>query len=135
MGKWVEQIAQAALILKPLARPSDEVFLLCTGRGAWNRPFADLPQYFGHAADRQLFHKWGVADRICAAFAAFAKTGYPSTPELPWLAYNAASRPTMLCDVHSGVKNDPDHDLLALLPLPGPPRYVLERILVEIMQT
>jgi para-nitrobenzyl esterase len=59
-----------------------------------------------------------VADRMAGAFIAFAKTGSPSTPELPWTAYNPSSKPTMIFDVQSGVKNDPDRDLLALLP-PG----------------
>jgi para-nitrobenzyl esterase len=60
-----------------------------------------------------------VADRMADAFLAFAKTGNPSTPGLAWPAYNASSKPTMLFDVASGAKNDPDHDLLALLPAGG----------------
>jgi para-nitrobenzyl esterase len=56
---------------------------------------------------------------MSAAFAAFAKSGDPGTPDLPWQAYNPALKPTMIFDVQSGVKNDPDHDLLALLPPPG----------------
>lgn len=62
-----------------------------------------------------------VADAMSAAFAAFAKTGNPSTPKLPWAAYNAASKPTMLFDVESKTVNDPDHALLAMLP-PAAPR-------------
>lgn len=60
-----------------------------------------------------------IADRMAGAFIAFAKTGNPSTPQLPWPAYNPQSKPTMIFDVQSGAQNDPDHDLLALLP-PGP---------------
>jgi para-nitrobenzyl esterase len=60
-----------------------------------------------------------VADRMAGAFIAFAKTGSPSTPELPWPAYNPSSKPTMIFDVQSGVKNDPDRDLLSLLPQGG----------------
>lgn len=59
-----------------------------------------------------------VADRMAAAFVAFAKTGSPGTPELRWPAYDPSSKPTMIFDVQSGVKNDPDSDLLSLLP-PG----------------
>ena len=60
-----------------------------------------------------------VADRMAGAFVAFAKTGSPGTPELPWAAYNSNSKPTMLFDVQSGVKNDPDRDLMSLLPRGG----------------
>ena len=60
-----------------------------------------------------------VADRMADAFIAFAKTGSPATPQLPWPAYNPASKPTMIFDAPSGARNDPDHDLLALLPQGG----------------
>ncbi len=59
-----------------------------------------------------------LADRVSAAFVAFAKTGAPGTPELPWAPYDPSSKPTMVFNVQSGVKNDPNHDLLALFP-PG----------------
>jgi para-nitrobenzyl esterase len=54
------------------------------------------------------------------AFVAFAKTGSPSTQELPWAAYDPSSKPTMIFDTQSGVKNDPDRNLLSLLPPPHP---------------
>jgi para-nitrobenzyl esterase len=60
-----------------------------------------------------------VAERMAGAFAAFAKNGTPGTPELPWPAYSPSSKPTMVFDVPSGVKNDPDRDLLSLLPQGG----------------
>ena len=60
-----------------------------------------------------------VANCMSAAFAAFAKSGDPGTPDLPWQAYNPVSKPTMIFDVQSGVKNDPDHHLLTLLPPPN----------------
>jgi para-nitrobenzyl esterase len=60
-----------------------------------------------------------LADRMADAFLAFAKTGNPGTSELPWKAYDPASKPTMIFDVRSGVKDDPDHDLLGLLPQGG----------------
>jgi para-nitrobenzyl esterase len=59
-----------------------------------------------------------LADRVSAAFVAFAKTGAPGTPELPWAPYDPSSKPTMVINVQSGVQNDPDRDLLALFP-PG----------------
>lgn len=59
-----------------------------------------------------------LADQMSAAFVAFAKNGTPGTPELPWSAYNPNSKPTMVFNFQSGVQNDPDHDLLSLLP-PG----------------
>jgi para-nitrobenzyl esterase len=55
---------------------------------------------------------------MAGCFIAFAKTGNPSTPELPWPAYNPDTKPTMIFDAQSGAQNDPDRDLLALLP-PG----------------
>ena len=57
-----------------------------------------------------------MADRMSDAFIAFAKTGNPGTKELPWAQYEPDTKPTMIFDVQSGVKNDPDHELLALLP-------------------
>lgn len=62
-----------------------------------------------------------MADRMAGAFIAFAKTGDPSTPELPWPAYDPNTKPTMIFDTQSGAQNDPDRDLLALLPR-GEPR-------------
>ena len=41
------------------------------------------------------------------AFIAFAKTGNPSTPQLPWQPYAPTTRPTMIFGVRSGVQNDP----------------------------
>jgi para-nitrobenzyl esterase len=60
-----------------------------------------------------------LADRMSAAFVAFAKNGSPATPELAWAPYDASSKPTMIFNVQSGVQNDLDHDLLALLPQGG----------------
>jgi para-nitrobenzyl esterase len=57
-----------------------------------------------------------MANRMAGAFIAFAETGNPSTPELPWPAYHPNTKPTMVFDTQSGAKNDPDRDLLGLLP-------------------
>ena len=80
----------------------------------------DVPLIF-HNPDRWPLTAGGkdaaqVADRMAGAFIAFAKTGDPSTPELPWPAYAPQTKPTMLFDSKSGAANDPDRDLLALLP-------------------
>ena len=99
----------------------------------WPAPFMDGRYGSVHGTDVPLiFHNpelWpltagsaqsgALADRMSDAFIAFAKTGNPGTPELPWRAYDPASKPTMVFDVASGVKNDPDHDLLAILPQGG----------------
>jgi para-nitrobenzyl esterase len=57
-----------------------------------------------------------VADRMAGCFIAFAKTGNPSLPDVPWPAFDPARRPTMVFDVRSGAQNDPHRELLALLP-------------------
>ncbi|HVG26441.1 MAG TPA: carboxylesterase family protein [Acidobacteriaceae bacterium] len=60
-----------------------------------------------------------LADTMSDAFIAFAKSGNPSTPQLAWQPYTPSTKPTMIFDVRSGIQNDPDHDLLALLPKAG----------------
>lgn len=96
----------------------------------WPAPFMDGRYGSVHGTDVPLiFHNpelWPltagskesgvVADRMAGAFIAFAKNGTPGTPELPWAAYEPAAKPTMIFDVQSGVRNDPDHDLISLLP-------------------
>lgn len=57
-----------------------------------------------------------MADHMADAFIAFAKNGSPGTKNLPWVPYDPGTKPTMIFDVQSGVKNDPHHDLLAVLP-------------------
>jgi para-nitrobenzyl esterase len=57
-----------------------------------------------------------MANRLSAAWVAFAKTGNPSNSETPeWPAYDAASRATMIFDVETRVENDPDVELLKLV--------------------
>ena len=43
-----------------------------------------------------------------AAWAAFARSGNPSTPELPWPAYDPKRRATMVFDTEPGTVDDPD---------------------------
>ena len=96
----------------------------------WPAPFMDGRYGSVHGTDVPLiFHNpelWPltagsaengvVADRMADAFIAFAKNGTPGTRELPWPAYDPGMKPTMIFDVQSGVKNDPDRDLLSRLP-------------------
>jgi para-nitrobenzyl esterase len=58
-----------------------------------------------------------LAKAICRSWAAFARAGNPSTPELPaWPAYDGAGRATMILDSQSKIVNDPGApDRLALV--------------------
>ncbi len=48
-----------------------------------------------------------VGDRMLAAWAAFAHTGDPSTPELAWPAHDPATRPTVVFDAESHLEHAP----------------------------
>ena len=96
----------------------------------WPAPFMDGRYGSVHGTDVPLiFHNpdlWPLtagapdarimADRMARCFIAFAKTGNPSTPELPWPAFDPITRPTMIFDTQSGAHDDPHRNLLALLP-------------------
>ena len=61
-----------------------------------------------------------LADKVSAAWAAFARTGNPNTSKLPkWPAYSAGRRDTMLFSDNSRVEPDPDRE----------PRLLMEHIL------
>ena len=63
---------------------------------------------------------YALAEKVSAAWVAFARTGDSNTPKLPtWPAYSATSRDTMLFNNNSRVKQDPDRG----------PRLVMERVL------
>jgi para-nitrobenzyl esterase len=63
---------------------------------------------------------YALAEKVSAAWVAFARTGNPGTGALPkWPAYSATSRDTMLFNNESRVEQDPDHG----------PRVVMERVL------
>ena len=49
-----------------------------------------------------------LADKMSGAWLAFAHTGSPGTAELPWPAYTASQRATMIFDDQCKVVNDPD---------------------------
>jgi para-nitrobenzyl esterase len=61
-----------------------------------------------------------LAAKMSAAWAAFAHTGNPNTPQLPpWPAHSARSRETMLLNHASRVEKDPDRE----------PRLIMEKVL------
>jgi para-nitrobenzyl esterase len=63
---------------------------------------------------------YALADRVSAAWLAFARTGDPNVSQLPkWPAYSAARRDTMLFNNECQVVSDPDRG----------PRLVMERVL------
>ena len=63
---------------------------------------------------------FALAEKVSAAWVAFARTGNPNTSSLPkWPAYSAASRDTMLFNNTSRVEQDPDRG----------PRVAMEHVL------
>jgi para-nitrobenzyl esterase len=53
---------------------------------------------------------YSLAEKVSAAWVAFARTGNPNASKLPkWPAYSAKSRDTMLFNNESRVEPDPDH--------------------------
>lgn len=63
---------------------------------------------------------YALADKLSAAWAAFARTGDPNVSTLPrWPAYSAAQRDTMLLNTECRVEQDPDRG----------PRVAMERVL------
>ena len=52
-----------------------------------------------------------LAEKVSAAWVAFARTGNPNTPQLPqWPVYSAASRDTLIVNHVSRVVKDPDRE-------------------------
>jgi para-nitrobenzyl esterase len=68
----------------------------------------------------QMPEAQALADKVSAAWAAFAHTGNPNVASLPkWPVYSAKSRDTMLFNNICRVEQDPDHG----------PRLVMEKVL------
>jgi para-nitrobenzyl esterase len=64
-----------------------------------------------------------VADQMSNAWLAFARTGNPSTPDMPWPAWQPDSRATMVFNVASATVNwyrDDERMLLAGMATKGP---------------
>jgi para-nitrobenzyl esterase len=91
--------------------------------GLWAPHGIDLPFVFGHpdyskawddddspavraAADNQNA-RYQLAAQTMQAWAAFARSGDPSTPALKWPAYDLNSRITMIFDRECGTVSDP----------------------------
>ena len=66
---------------------------------------AELPLVFRRVAVAETEQ---LSKRLSAAWASFARTGDPSTPELPWPAYDLAHRRAMRFDLDPQVVSDPD---------------------------
>jgi len=63
---------------------------------------------------------YALADKVSAAWVAFARTGNPNTPRLPkWPVYSVKSRDTMLFNNENRVEQDPDQG----------PRLMMEQVL------
>ena len=72
------------------------------GNFAWHT--ADLPlqmRVVAHADCEQ------ISREMAHAWAAYIRTGSPSTEELPWPAFTATGRETMVLDTPCRVENDP----------------------------
>jgi para-nitrobenzyl esterase len=68
----------------------------------------------------QMPEAFALAEKVSAAWVAFARTGDPNIPRLPkWPAYSASSRDTMLFNNDSRVVKDPDRG----------PRVAMEQLL------
>ena len=71
---------------------------------------ARCAQGTGNGPDAQA-----LAARMAGAWAAFARTGNPSQPGLPWPAFEPARCPTMVFDDECRVVDDPDGEARKLL--------------------
>jgi para-nitrobenzyl esterase len=76
----------------------------------------ELPFVFDHVDDLSFMVGAGrdrqpLADKVSAAWVAFARSGNPSHPGLPrWSPFTAAARTTMVFDRECGVIDDPHRD-------------------------
>ncbi len=73
----------------------------------------DTPMVFGHAKEFARMLGTGpvpekISGQMMDAWIAFARSGNPSTKGLPWPAYSADTRSTMIFAAKSGAKADPD---------------------------
>ena len=73
----------------------------------------ELPFFFDHVDNTPFMNgkgqeRYALAEKMAAAFAAFARTGNPNHAGLPqWPAFNAATRATMTFNTETKVVNDP----------------------------
>lgn len=101
------------------------------GGGVFKSPHTlDVPLAFDNVENSRIFVGPGpepqlVADRMSAAWAAFARSGDPSTPALPWPRYDPVRRTTAIFDVRSRIVRDPDAGLRQALASDACPRPAL----------
>jgi len=70
-----------------------------------------------------------LAATMCGAWAAFARSGDPSTPAIgKWTPYNSASRPTMILDKQCRMENDPRGEQRKLMLSFGSQQYAEREI-------
>lgn len=84
------------------------------GGGVFKSPHTlEIPLVFDRVESNRAFVGPGpepqlMAERMSAAWLAFARNGDPTTPALPaWPPYEAGRRSTMIFDLQSRVENDP----------------------------
>ncbi|MDB6114801.1 MAG: hypothetical protein JWQ62_1746 [Lacunisphaera sp.] len=80
--------------------------------GKWRAPHTiDLPMVFDNVAQSRYTQDaagaQAVADAMSDALLAFARTGNPATPALPWPRFELEQRATMLFDTPVRVESDP----------------------------
>lgn len=126
VGMWRNALLQAARKLEVGGPPTYMYEFAwktpCFG-GSYALHAIDLPFVFGHqdypqawdeddsaavraAADLEG-ERYRLSDLVMKAWAAFARTGDPSTPALKWPAYDLASRTTMVFDRSTYLVSDP----------------------------
>jgi para-nitrobenzyl esterase len=97
--------------------------------GKWHSPHSlDLAMVFDNVAKSASIVGDGpepqrVADRMSSAWLAFAHTGNPSTPELPWPSWRSDGGSTMVFDTESRIVKgyrDDERALLASMSTKGP---------------
>jgi para-nitrobenzyl esterase len=71
---------------------------------------ARCSQGTGHTPEAQA-----LAKKMASAWAAFARTGNPSRPGLPWTPFNPDRAPTMVFDAACRVVDDPDGEARKIL--------------------
>lgn len=77
---------------------------------AWHT--ADLPLQFRIVYKEETD---GLSRQMAHAWAAFARTGTPSTPELEWPAFTSDSRKMMVFDETTSIKEDPNKAVREIL--------------------
>jgi para-nitrobenzyl esterase len=127
-GAWTQAALRAAQNAAPVYHYELDWQTPVDG-GKWHSPHSlDLALVFDNVAKSASMVGTGpepqrVADRMSSAWLGFARTGDPSTPDLPWPAWRPDRRATMVFDTETRVMNgfrDDERLLLAGLAMKGP---------------